>query len=122
MKGSFCMPLPQGAQYLAPRRRGRHYTQRMLKPYAHQRRLSDGCLARSDDDDSLLRRSSTARLGEAGSRVCLPEEESRSRSTESNKADLRAGSDAWSRSCKDAESFLRRLSRFLTKRLTFGRA
>ena len=104
------------------RARERHYSQKMLEPYAHQRRLSDGCRARSDDDDNLLNRSSTARRGDAGSRVCLPEEESRSRSTESNKADLRAGSDAWSRSCKDAESLLRRLSRFFTKRRTFGKA
>ena len=104
------------------RARERHHSQRMLEPYAHHRRLSDGCRARSDDDDSLLNKSSTARRGDAGSRVCLPEEESRSRSTESNKADLRAGSDAWSRSCNEAESFLRRLSRFLTKRLTLGRA
>ena len=94
----------------------------MLEPYAHQRRLSEGCLARSDDDDSRLSKSSTARRGDAGSRFRLPDDVSRSRSTESNKADLRAGSDAWSRSCNEAESFLRRLSRFLTKRLTFGRA
>ena len=94
----------------------------MLEPYAHQRRLSEGCLARSDDDDSRLSKSSTARRGDAGSRFRLPDDVSRSRSTESNKADLRAGSDAWSRSCNDAESFLRRLSRFLTKRLTFGKA
>ena len=122
MKGSFCMPLPQGAQYLAPRRRGRHYTQRMLKPYAHHRRLSDGCRALNEDEESRRSKSSTARLGEAGSRFRLPEDVSRSRSTESNKAERNAGSDAWSRSCNDAESFLRRLSRFLTKRLTFGRA
>ena len=92
------------------------------KPASYQRRLSDGCRARSDDDDSLLNKSSTALRGEAGSRFRLPDDVSRSRSTESNKADRRAGSDAWSRSCKDAESFLRRLSRFLTKRLTFGNA
>ena len=94
----------------------------MLKPYAHQRRLSDGCRARNDDDDSLLRRSSTARRGDAGSRFRLPEDVSRSRSTESNNADRNAGKDAWSRSAKDAESFLLRLSRFLTKRLTLGKA
>ena len=122
MKGSFCMPLPQGAQYLAPRRRGRHYTQRMLKPYAHHRRLSDGCRARNDDDDSLLRRSSTARRGDAGSRFRLPEDVSRSRSTESNNADRNAGSDAWSRSARDAESFLLKLSRFFTNLRTFGKA
>ena len=122
MKGSFCMPLPQGAQYLAPRRRGRQSNQRMLKPYAHQRRLSDGCRARSDDDDSLLNRSSTARRGDAGSRFRLPDDVSRSRSTESNKAERNAGSDAWSRSASEAESFLLKLSRFRTNLRTFGSA
>ena len=76
------------------RARERHQSQRMLEPYAHQRRLSDGCLARSDDDDSLLNKSSTARRGDAGSRFRLPEDVSRSRSTELNKADRNAGSDA----------------------------
>ena len=110
----------QGAP--VPRSAERHYSQKMLNPYAHHLRLSDGCRARSDDDDSRLRRSSTARRGDAGSRFLLPEDVSRSRSTESNNADRNAGNDAWSRSAKDAESFLLRLSRFLTNRRTSGKA
>ena len=56
------------------RARERHQSQRMLEPYAHQRRLSDGCLARKDEEESRRSKSSTARRGEAGSRFRLPDD------------------------------------------------